>query len=261
MKITVIGYRQGEAKEGGVLNRILRACKHGWECEGDQRHSDLLVKVLMLEDANTVSTRGEDPKKEREREESQLLEGDKIIAYRQLAARANYMAQDRPDIQFAVKELCRRMAMPTVGAGKQLKRLGRCVKGRPREILKFGLQESTSILDGSSDSDWAGCRRTARATSGGALMIENHMLKFCRSRTCGGREAVWREHWPDPARSRLGNTIGWACACGLFRSCWNCQSKRKWKTPPREGRHAVGTAVSGGGGDHFAEGQGREQRS
>ena len=52
MKRTVIGYRQGEAKEGGVLNRILRACKHGWECEGDQRHSDLLVKMLMLEDAN-----------------------------------------------------------------------------------------------------------------------------------------------------------------------------------------------------------------
>ena len=34
--------------------------------------------MLMLEDANPVSTRGEDPKKEREREESQLLEGDKI---------------------------------------------------------------------------------------------------------------------------------------------------------------------------------------
>ena len=63
-----------------------------------------------------VSTPGEDPKKEREQEESDLLDGDKITANRQLAARAIYMTQDRPDIQFAVKELCMWMAMPTVEA-------------------------------------------------------------------------------------------------------------------------------------------------
>ena len=118
IKTTVIGHRQGEAKEGRVLNRKLRACKHG-------------VKMLKLEDANPVSTPGEGPKKEREQEESQLLEGGKIIACRQLAARANranYMAHDRPDTQFAVKDLCRWTAMPTVGAWKQLKRLGRYMK-------------------------------------------------------------------------------------------------------------------------------------
>ena len=61
MKTTVIGHRQGEAKEG--------------EYEGGPGHSDLLVKTLKLEDANPVSTPGEDPKTEREQEESQLLEG------------------------------------------------------------------------------------------------------------------------------------------------------------------------------------------
>ena len=95
-----------------------------------------------------VSTLGEDPKNEREQEESDLLEGDKITANRQVAARANYMAQDRPDIQFAVKELYMWMAMPTVEARKQLKRLGRNVKGRPRVVLKFGFQERTSIRNG-----------------------------------------------------------------------------------------------------------------
>ena len=170
MKTTVIDHRQGEAKEGRILNRV-----HGWEYEEDQRHSDLLVKTLKLEDANPHQ--GEDPKKEREQEESQLLEGGKITAYRQLAARANYMAQDWPDIQFAVKELCRWMAMPIVGAWKQLKPLERHAKEGPRVVLKFGFQERTSISDGSSDSDWAGCRQTARSTCGGVLMIRNHMLK------------------------------------------------------------------------------------
>ena len=30
IKTSVIGHRQGEAKEGRVLNRVLRACGHGW---------------------------------------------------------------------------------------------------------------------------------------------------------------------------------------------------------------------------------------
>ena len=72
-----------------------------------------------------------------------------------------------------------------------------------------------------------------------------------RSTSGGGREAVWRLHWLDPARSRLGNIIGWACACGLSRSNWNCQSKRMWKKPQREGWHAVDAGVSGGGSRHF----------
>ena len=32
--------------------------------------------------------------------------------YRGLAARANYLAQDRPEIQYAVKEAARRMSSP-----------------------------------------------------------------------------------------------------------------------------------------------------
>ena len=45
------------------------------------------VKTLKLENAT-----GRDPKEEREQEASQWLEGDKITANRQLAARANCMA-------------------------------------------------------------------------------------------------------------------------------------------------------------------------
>ena len=44
--------------------------------------------------------------------------------YRASAARANYLVQDRPDIMFAAKEVCRWMSVPTVGAWKSLKRLG-----------------------------------------------------------------------------------------------------------------------------------------
>ena len=80
---------------------------------------------MDLKSASTVTTPVEDAKKEKEEEESRLLEENKATMFRQLAARANYMAMDRADIQFAVKEIFRSMANPIVGSWWQLKRLAR----------------------------------------------------------------------------------------------------------------------------------------
>ena len=51
-------------------------------------------------------------------EGSPLLDAVFASRYRALAARANYIAVDRADAQFAIKELCRDMSSPTgiVGA-------------------------------------------------------------------------------------------------------------------------------------------------
>ena len=54
-----------------------------------------------------------------------------------MVARANYLAQDRSDIGFAVKELSRSMAKPTECDMAKLKRLGRYLKGCPRAVLIF----------------------------------------------------------------------------------------------------------------------------
>ena len=45
--------------------------------------------------------------------------------YRAVVARLNYLAADRPDIAFAVKEFARSMSAPTQGSRDRLKRLGR----------------------------------------------------------------------------------------------------------------------------------------
>ena len=44
-------------------------------------------------------------------------------------------------------------------------------------VLKFDNQYRRDVMVGYSDSDWAGCRRTARSTSGGAIMLGGHCLK------------------------------------------------------------------------------------
>ena len=102
--------------------------------------------------------------------------------FRGLAARGNYLSTDRPDIQYAAKEVCREMARPTRRGQKRLKRLARYLAKVPRVFWKFGWQRRQNHIKVYTDSDWAGCRKTRRSTSGGIIMIGDHLIK-CWSRT------------------------------------------------------------------------------
>ena len=97
--------------------------------------------------------------------------------YRALVARANYLSQDRLDIAFAVKELCRQMASPRVCDWNALKRLGRYLVSRPRIICRFAHQSAPESVCVWTDSDHAGCRETRKSTSGGVIMIGSHLIK------------------------------------------------------------------------------------
>ena len=115
-----------------MLNRVLRVTEQGWEYEADQRHGEVIVKTLNLTAAKAVGTPGEEGKPWLEAEEAEQLEPARAHEYRALAARANYLALGRPDLQYAVKEICRGMAPPTVGGRRKLKRLARYLLGGPR---------------------------------------------------------------------------------------------------------------------------------
>ena len=69
------------------------------------------------------------------------------------------------------------MSKPTSADRRKLKRMGGYLQGHPRLVINYPWQESVDAISGFSDSDWAGCRRTARSTSGGALMLGGHLLK------------------------------------------------------------------------------------
>ena len=113
-----------------MLNRIIRWTEDGWEIETDQRHADIIVHELGLSDSKPVATPGETESKQEEGEDQELLDSATATRYRALAARANYLAGDRTDLVYAVKQICRSMASPTVGAWKKMKRLGRYLKGK-----------------------------------------------------------------------------------------------------------------------------------
>ena len=69
------------------------------------------------------------------------------------------------------------MSAPTRGAWGTLKRIGRYLRGAPRLVQKFEFQELPEVLVATGDSDWAGCRRTRKSTSGGLIKLGGHVLK------------------------------------------------------------------------------------
>ena len=87
--------------------------------------------------------------------------------FRGLAARQINLSLDRPDSQFATTEICREMAKPTEKGMLKMKRLARYMLQLPRVILEYKPKvEDDGIIDVYSDSDWAGCIRTRKSTSG-----------------------------------------------------------------------------------------------
>ncbi len=122
---------------------------------------------MQLEDAKSVNV----PCKRKlspEEDQIALSPGD-ATKFRSLAARCNYLSPDRPDIQFATKEVCRAMMTPNVSDWSKLKKLIRYLKGRPRLVLNFNWTEVDVNLLCFSDSDWAGCQKTRTSTSGGLI--------------------------------------------------------------------------------------------
>ena len=112
-----------------------------------------------------LSTPGVKPSNEKDEEnDDELLGREEATMYRALVARGNYLSQDRSDILFAVEELSRKMAEPTIGCYRRLKRLGRYLHTRPRVVTPSEYQSSPSELCAWTDSDFAGFHASRKST-------------------------------------------------------------------------------------------------
>jgi hypothetical protein len=173
-----LGGGQGELKELRVLNRVIRWTPAGLKYEADPRHAEILVRgVAGVERA--LSAPGTHSKDFEGAGEAELPDPIARL-FRSFAARANYLAMDRPDLAQATKELCRRMSAPRAADLVALLRVARYLVGAPRVVYEYPWQCST-VLRAFSDSDFAGCVATRLSTSGGAALHGAHLLKHWAS--------------------------------------------------------------------------------
>ena len=101
-----------------MLGRIIEWKEHGVDVEADPRHVELIMKEMGMEECKGSDvvgrTRLDDD------EEGKLLPQD-ARRFRSMAARCNFIAADRIDIQFECKEVCRRMSASCESDWKMLK--------------------------------------------------------------------------------------------------------------------------------------------
>ena len=114
------------------------------------------------------------------KEKFQQRRGAKIVKlpeeatlYRALSARADYLAQDRPDIAISNKELCREFAVPTHDSFCKQKKVVRHLLHLPRLVYVYNWQELRENINMYTDIDFAGCTSTRRSTSWGIAMVGN----------------------------------------------------------------------------------------
>ena len=170
-KVDCIGVGKKDPKQLRVLGRVITIGEMGVTYEPDQRHAEAVCRDLGIQGSNSCATPWEkeasvsgDAAKSREKRKAarnghddnddenkaeevlEELQGEELAKYQSLSARLNYLALDRPDIQYGVKELMWKMSKPNIEDVKSLKRVARYLIGvsrlgqvfhwqrRPREV-------------------------------------------------------------------------------------------------------------------------------
>ena len=108
IKCNIMGDSIDNVKEQKILNRIVTWTSKSLEYEADPRHAEIIIKYA--EDNKTSRIPGS--KTDQDRELFAELTSDEASQYRAAAARCNFLAIDRPDIQFASKEASKYMSSP-----------------------------------------------------------------------------------------------------------------------------------------------------
>ncbi|GKA82350.1 ribonuclease H-like domain-containing protein [Tanacetum coccineum] len=117
--------------------------------------------------------------------ESKLgVDGDPVsdpTLYQSLAGSLRYLTFTRPNISYAVQQVCLHMHDPREPHLSALKRTLRYVQG----TLNYGLQlfsSSTTDLVAYSDADWVGCPTARRSTLGYCVFLGNNLLSWSAKR-------------------------------------------------------------------------------
>jgi hypothetical protein len=101
--------------------------------------------------------------------------------FRSLAGALQYLTFTRPDLSYAVQQICLHMHDPREPHLAALKRILRNVRG----TLHMGLlirPSSQHELIVYSDADWAGCPDTRKSTSGFAVFLGDNLISWSSKR-------------------------------------------------------------------------------
>ncbi|WVZ79627.1 hypothetical protein U9M48_027185, partial [Paspalum notatum var. saurae] len=178
----IIGALQQEfsMKDLGELHHFLgmqvQRC-HGSLLLSQQQYMDILERAGMA-DCKPCSTPVDTSPK-------QSADGSAPVqdptGFRSLAGALQYLTFTRPDISYAMQQICLHMHDPREHHLAALKRILRYIRGTLP--LGFFLRPSTvSDLVVYSDADWGGCPDTRKSTSGYAVFLGDNLVSWSSKR-------------------------------------------------------------------------------
>ena len=168
----ILGPDFHDMKAMTILNWIVEWTNAGIQYEADPRHVDLIIEELGLENANGSDvTRSKVDVNETDTE----LDHEDAYGPWSIAARLNFLAADRIDIQFASKEICRRLSSLCMSDWAKVRKLGRYLRKHTRQVLWFAWQDVQSTSSCTSTPTTLG----ARAHGGSPMEVWSCTEAFC----------------------------------------------------------------------------------
>jgi len=139
--------------------------------------------------------------------------------FRSLAGALQYLTFTRPDIAYAVQQVCLHMHDPREPHLAALKRILRYVRGTLHLGLLLRPSTSTDLVV-YTDADWAGCPDTRKSTSGYAVFLGDNLVSWSSTR----QNTVSRSSAEAEYR---------AVANGVAEATWLCQLLLELHAPLR----------------------------
>jgi hypothetical protein len=138
--------------------------------------------------------------------------------YRSLAGALQYLTLTRPDLTYAVQQVCLFMHDPRDSHFQLIKRILRYVRGTSHYGLQLHKHSSLDLI-AYSDADWAGCPDTRKSTSGFCIFLGNNLVSWSSRRQ------------PTVSRS-IAEAEYRAVANVIAESCWLRQLLQELHHPP-----------------------------
>ncbi|GJT52595.1 ribonuclease H-like domain-containing protein [Tanacetum coccineum] len=137
--------------------------------------------------------------------------------YRSLAGLLQYLTFTRPNLSYAVQQLCLYMHDPREPHLNAMKRVLRYLRGTTDLGLQL-LRSTTSQLIAYSDADWTGCLATRRSTSGYCVFLGNDLL-------------TWSSKHQDTLSRSSAKAEYRGVANAVAETSWICNLLRELHTP------------------------------
>ncbi|XP_060182800.1 uncharacterized mitochondrial protein AtMg00810-like [Lycium barbarum] len=125
--------------------------------------------------------------------------------YRSLAGALQYLTFTRPDISYAVQQICLFMHNPMEVYMNSLKRIVRYIKGTLDHGLHLYPSKPTTLIS-YTDADWGGCPDTRRSTSGYCVFLGDNLISWSAK-----RQATMSRSSAEAEYRGVANVVGESC--------------------------------------------------